>query len=181
MVWHVVIVREVCTVRHRWGGKVKRSRVGCLNTLPQFYFGIAKGFLMSHSGFVYGSDSSGFREAGYGRPYRGRSSHCPDRHLVGDTAAGVPSPRALGVIPMGEEVDCPNRTFFVGREVWVAEGAEPIPISKAFDTERWSPDIAGVSSSESGGGVSVIRCSTKDLFGFDGALDLLAMNDPTEC
>lgn len=47
-------------------------------------------------GYVYGTDSQGFREAEFGEPCRGRNPDCPDRHLVGDTAAGVSSPESDG-------------------------------------------------------------------------------------
>lgn len=40
-------------------------------------------------GFVYVSDSSGFREMEYRQPYRGRSVDRPDSGLVGDSSVRV--------------------------------------------------------------------------------------------
>lgn len=47
--------------------------------------------VMCRSGFVYGADLEGFREAEYGRPYRGRSVDRPDSGLVGRASVRVPA------------------------------------------------------------------------------------------
>ena len=55
-------------------------------------------------GYVYGSDSSGFREAEYREPYRGRSVDPPDSRLVGSPAVRVPGPESGGELSGREGV-----------------------------------------------------------------------------